>query len=282
MATNYARFTIEGTPSEAVSTGNRGYDATNSQVLNVVLEASPSAPIVAVTYEVYDPAIPTSPFASKGATLLAWAPGSLSTVTPATPFTEVTVTMPPTGYHSWIIRARAIVSGESGEHVWERMVTIRTRSGDRKTCPGEVTQYEARGHSDTLNDMVDKLAAGAAFFGSYAAGGTVAGVAATPGWKVLSEFQLDALPATPMVLETIALVSSAALDCNLHLYDVTDAVVVTGSTLTTNSTTGDRLISGNLTTNLIAGHRYQTRIECVGGSAPTDGATARYVALKGI
>lgn len=117
--------------------------------------------------------------------------------------------------------------------------------------------------------------------GAYYVAGqeTIAGVAATPGWVVLTEFDVDAPMPPSAMLDAIALVSQIALDCNLRLYDVTTAAVVAGSTLTTASLTGARVATGDLIAALVAGRRYQIQAECVGGALATDFAVVRYAVL---
>lgn len=116
--------------------------------------------------------------------------------------------------------------------------------------------------------------------GAYYVGGqqNIPGVAVTPGWTVLAEFDLDVLP-PDAVLDAIALVSQLALTCNIKLYDVTLGVDVPGSTLTTTSLTGERVTSGDLAASLVEGNRYQIWGECVGGALVSDFAVVRYAVL---
>jgi hypothetical protein len=115
--------------------------------------------------------------------------------------------------------------------------------------------------------------------GAYANNETIAGVAATPGWNVITEFQLDTLPSQGALLDGIVLVSGAALTCRFRLYDVTGAAAVAGSTLSSTSLTGERKTSADLTSVLVATRRYQIQAECTGGAAPTDFAVVRYATL---
>jgi hypothetical protein len=114
--------------------------------------------------------------------------------------------------------------------------------------------------------------------GSYAVNETIPSVAATPGWIIISEFDLDALPASA-VLDGIMLVSQAALTGRLRLYDVTGAAAVAGSTLSTVSLTGERLTSADLAAALVLNRRYQIQAECTGGVAPSDWAVVRYATV---
>jgi len=115
--------------------------------------------------------------------------------------------------------------------------------------------------------------------GAYANNETIAGVAATPGWNVITEFQIDTLPSQGALLDGIVLVSGAALTCRFRLYDVTGAAAVAGSTLSSTSLTGERKTSADLTSALVATRRYQIQAECTGGAAPTDWAVVRYATL---
>lgn len=115
--------------------------------------------------------------------------------------------------------------------------------------------------------------------GAYSANDTIQGVAATPGWTVVAEFDLDTLPSQGAVLDGIVLVSGAALTCRLRLYDVTGAAAVAGSTLSSTSLTGERKTSADLTSVLVAGRRYQIQVECTGGATSADWAVARYAAV---
>ena len=122
---------------------------------------------------------------------------------------------------------------------------------------------------------------GAPVGGAYYVGGldSIAGVAVSPGWNVLTEFDLDAPLPSSAVLDAIALVSNAALSCVVRLYDVTGGAPIVGSSLTTVSLTGQRLTSVDLIGLLVAGRRYQIQAECTGGAAPADFAVVRYAVL---
>lgn len=154
-ATNEARFTIEGTASEDGS-GNRGYDAINGQTLDVTLEVTPSSALSA-TYSVYDPAVSDSPLASKDAPAITWVENSLKSITPSGVNDTVTIVMPASGSHSYLIRCQAITP--EGAEIFERLVAIRTPGTYtmRKTIPAEAGQYAARADSDDLNEIIDAV-----------------------------------------------------------------------------------------------------------------------------
>ena len=135
-------------------------------------------------------------------------------------------------------------------------------------------------NTTTLTFLLDNLPASTPIaVGAYAVNETIPGVAATPGWTIIAEFDLDELPVNGAVLDGIALVSQVALTGRLRLYDVTGAAAVAGSTLSTVSLTGERLASADLTAVLVAGRRYQIQAECTGGAAASDWAVVRYATL---
>lgn len=153
---NAAFFSINGRAASEL-----GYIADYEEVLTLTLEESPSTAL-SVRYEVYSPDESSSPLASKGAPVIEFEESEAYDVVPLLPNDEVTLTMPVSDNraHSWMVRATATTA--HGPEVYERLVVVRalyTTPNLRKTVPGETTQYEARGHSDTLNDMVDALAA---------------------------------------------------------------------------------------------------------------------------
>jgi hypothetical protein len=89
----------------------------------------------------------------------------------------------------------------------------------------------------------------------------------------------DSIPAS-VILEAILLVSQGALTGRVHLYDTVAAAVVTGSTVTTTSTTDSRQVSGNIAGALTAGRIYQFRAECTGGNTQPDFAVVRYAMVR--
>jgi len=93
-------------------------------------------------------------------------------------------------------------------------------------------------------------------------------VAATPGWQVIGEFYLpiDCFAQVDM----LALVSDASLVCRVRLYNMTPGEVgpVSGSVVSTSSTTSARVLSG--TVNLGGDRVYQYQAECTGHAADHD------------
>jgi hypothetical protein len=156
-AINQARFTINGTPSEDAN-GNRWYIASFSETLTLALEVNPS-PVLSVTYEVFSSVDLGSPYASKDAPELTFNESGSYRYTPDVPNDSATITLPSSGIVTYTIRATVVLAG-GGNDVFDREVSIRTTATTppiRKTVPAETSEFEARGFSDTLNDMVDAL-----------------------------------------------------------------------------------------------------------------------------
>lgn len=154
---NLARFKINGTPAED-SNGKRGYDATASQVLTCTLERVPATGVLTVTYQVFDPADPTSPLASKDATQQLWDSNSQPSITSDSVNDDFDLTVDAaTILDSFIIRCTAVTATAS--HIWERMVSVR-QSGLRMTTPTETQQYGQRGWSDAMNELTEFVATG--------------------------------------------------------------------------------------------------------------------------
>lgn len=157
---NFARFLINASAST-----DGGFDATAGQTLTFQLEGTPSGVVQRATFEVYDPAQPTSPLASKNAPALSLAGATTGTkIDAATPASAVTTTMP-TGVHSY--RVRCSVNGgldpngsPSADYSFERLVVIRSAGGLRKVVSGESTDYSPSGAADAQNDLIDALVNG--------------------------------------------------------------------------------------------------------------------------
>lgn len=155
ITTDEARFTINGDASEDAD-GYRGFDTTHSQTLTVTLEDSPSSAL-SVTYSVHDSSDETSPLASKNAPSIAWNENGQKSITPSDVNDSVSIDMPSSGIHSYIIRATAVVP--HGSAVFERIVSINTPTIPplRKWVPTETQQYTPRYPADEQNDIVDFL-----------------------------------------------------------------------------------------------------------------------------
>jgi hypothetical protein len=150
--------------------GDRGYDATNGQVLTLRLRTPPPS-LTSVLFQVYDPAgfnaelgiAANPPRQSKGApnlTLVGATSGPA--VSPVTLDGDVTVQMPFDGWHSWLVRC--VVNGgmrtlPNGKQVidptlmHQRMIVVRSPAGRRKIVITETTEYEIDGWPGGLNEV---------------------------------------------------------------------------------------------------------------------------------
>lgn len=161
MTYNAAKFKIQGTASEHAVTGNRYYIAAHLENCAITLE-QPISPALHVTYEVFSSgsASPDQPLASKAAADLTFVESGTATVTLTIVNNTVHLIMPAADVASWVVRCTAALP--EGSHVWERTIaiplTVPAVVTVRKTTPAETNQYEARGWSDTLNDMVTAIA----------------------------------------------------------------------------------------------------------------------------
>lgn len=143
-----AAFSITASASTDI-----GYDATNSEVLTLTLEASPALDVHSVAWSISQK--------SNGANVL-----TFSDAAPQPPTTPVTLTMPATGWHSWVIRC--VVNGGvdalgniDPALTSERLVAILSGAGLRKIVPAERTQYNATdGWSAAFNDAIGGGASG--------------------------------------------------------------------------------------------------------------------------
>ncbi len=203
---NPARFTVNGLPSEDAE-GNRAVVVANGALLTLQLEVIPSGALSA-TFEIFDPAIETSPLASLNAPQLDFlTPLTGSSVLLTDPDNQTaTINMaalganPNTDIHTYLFRCT--VSKPSGPQVFERAIMTRgVNSGLRKTFPAESQESEARGWSDEINRMVaaiEGLAGGGAGnlqsaynFGAF--GGTVTVVV-----DGTNDLNFDEAPAHPL------------------------------------------------------------------------------------
>jgi len=157
MTTNYAKFTINGAAS-VDSDNNAGVNVTNGQTLTLTLETNP-APVLSVTYYVYDPSDTSSPTKSKDAPNLTFTGSATAAETITSPNDSVTIDMPANGVHSYVIRCVAVLGGTATDHTYERLVAIQAATTPliRKTVPNETNQYDQNGWSDELNDIVDAI-----------------------------------------------------------------------------------------------------------------------------
>ena len=152
--TNYARFTINGTPATDPVTGNRGYDATAGSTLSITLELSPS-PARSVRYSVYGGG-DDDPLSSKDAPLITFIGSGTNEQTFSSVNDTAQIVMPGSGVHSYVIRC-TVDAGD--EYTFERMAVIpsATVPATRKIVPNETNQYEQRSWADTQAELVDVI-----------------------------------------------------------------------------------------------------------------------------
>lgn len=150
---------------------NFGFQATNAQSLTLSLRDPSSASTV--LFQVFDPAGPNPalgiaanpPRASKGApTLTLVGATSGQAVSPTSVSEAVTVDMPGSGSHSWIVRCvvdgglRTLPNGVTivdPNLIFERGIFIPTASSFRKVVITESTQFEVDGWAGALADMAN-------------------------------------------------------------------------------------------------------------------------------
>lgn len=149
---NAAKFTINSTPSEDPSTGDRKFVATNGQTLTLQLETQPS-PGLSVLFEVYSSGDSSSPLASYGAPLITFTVSGTYQQQLTDLSSTTTIDMPASGVHSYIIRST--VSRDTGPQVFERIVAIESAYGNRKIIPAESIEYRARGWSDDIDLLTE-------------------------------------------------------------------------------------------------------------------------------
>jgi peptidoglycan hydrolase-like protein with peptidoglycan-binding domain len=153
--------------------GNQGFSATNSQVLTLRLRQQPPLGVATVLWQVFDPAgfnadlgiaanPPRASLSAPALTVVGATSGS--SASPATVDGSVTITMPATGSHSWIVRC--VVNGSyrtlpNGTQVLdptliqERGIWIPTVFGARKVVCTELRQFSDGGWADALAQLPD-------------------------------------------------------------------------------------------------------------------------------
>jgi hypothetical protein len=148
--------------------GDRGFDATASQVLTFTLRTQPPHGIRRWTLQVFDADTfdPTEkinvnpPRQSAGSpelTLIGATSGQL--VAPSTLSGEITCTLPSSAFHAWIIRS--VVNGGKDDRgrddsslIRERMVVIRDACDRRPIVITETTQYSTEGWPAELSSVL--------------------------------------------------------------------------------------------------------------------------------
>lgn len=152
---------------------DRGFEATPSELLTLRLRPPVGVGVGTVVFQVYNPSAfdpgqgieVNPPSASKGAPLLTLV-GATSgqSVSPSTPGGNVTVTMPASSGHSWIVRCivnggyRSLPGGGvvlDPTFIHQRGVFISTGFGTRKIIGTERNEFSVGGWPDAINDLVD-------------------------------------------------------------------------------------------------------------------------------
>jgi hypothetical protein len=157
--------------------GNQGFAATNSQVLTLRLRQQPPLGVATVLFQVFNPAgfdptlriaanPPRASLAAPALTVVGATSGP--SASPATVDGSVTITMPATGSHSWIVRC--VVNGglrtlPGGQQVvdptliHERGVYVPTVLGARKVVCTELRQFSDDGWAGALGNIPDLIVA---------------------------------------------------------------------------------------------------------------------------
>lgn len=107
---------------------------------------------------------------------------------------------------------------------------------------------------------------------------TVQGVETTPGWYSVGLFFLPRTVEN-VRLEVIGLVSQsgAGLSLNARLFSISDAAVVSGSTLSITANAFTRALSGKI--NLTGQRSYMIQVECVGDDDLNDYAIVKTASI---
>lgn len=189
--------------------GDQGYEADNGEVLTLRLRQQPPIGVTTVAFQVFDPAgfnpvagiAANPPRASKGAptlTIVGATSGQL--VSPASTDGSVTITMPLSGAHSWIVRCivnggtRTLPNGVTVADptlIHERGVYIKTGEQTRKVVCTELRQFSDGGWADALADTVSEGAFARRrprkvhIDESFIFGGTSTGTIGKLGWNLL-------------------------------------------------------------------------------------------------
>lgn len=189
-------FRISASPST-----DHGYDATNGEVLELQIEASPALDINKVVFTISQD--------TKNAPATVFSPVSGQA---ATPTGIVTLTMPASGAHSYMIRcvgnSGADLSGKQiPEWTRERIVVIRSAASLRKILPAEIVEYDPiRGWTSAQNDDVDAFS------------GIVVSATASP-WKIAARL---------VATTNLSLTGAATIDATVGIN--TDRILAAGQT----------------------------------------------------
>lgn len=198
---------------------DRGYVATTSEAITLTLENAPSADVYAVVYSVEA--------SSKDAPALTLSPVD---GVPTTPGGNVTLTMPGSGFHSYLIQCKVNNGkrrGERGEIVdadftKKRIIAIRSATANvRKTVPGERTEFNENGWSYGLDELAEAFENGA-----------VSGVDTNE--PILTDGAAPSLSSARNIQalsSTLAFASTAAVPCTFSRTNAATNTVVDARTL---------------------------------------------------
>lgn len=157
-ALNRARFTIDGSPSEDPTTGDRGFDVTPGQTLDITLELNP-ARVLSVKFLLPDPnnTDENAPVSSINETQQVFVENSDTTIELSSPNDVVHIVVnAATELSSYVIRCEVV--DDTGLHVFERIISVRV-ADLRMTVPAERQQYNSAGWSVAMNEMALAIAA---------------------------------------------------------------------------------------------------------------------------
>jgi hypothetical protein len=188
---------------------DQGYEASNAEVLTLRLRQQPPIGVTTVAFQVFDAGAfdatrgiaANPPRASKNApvlTIVGATSGQL--VSPSTVDGSVTITMPSSGAHSWIVRCivnlgqRTLPNGTTVADpslIHERGIYIPTGEQTRKVVCTEVRQFGDGGWADALADVVSegafarRRARVVRTDETFMFGGTTSGTIGKLGWNLL-------------------------------------------------------------------------------------------------
>ncbi len=155
MLVNKARFTIDGSPSEDPTTGDRGVDVIAGQTIAITLEQNP-ARVLSVEFSLPNDDDEDSPYQSLNETPQLFDENGESVITSTNVNATFHVTIDAaTEMSSYVIRCKTV--DDQGTHIFERMISVRT-ADLRMTVPAERAEYNARGWSDSINQMALAIA----------------------------------------------------------------------------------------------------------------------------
>ena len=148
---NKALFSVTGATFSPST--DRGYNSVASESLAFALEDSTG--VLAVVWQTYDPADPTSPLASLSAPPFTFTESGtpfFSTLVAATIAHAVVPAGTVPVSNTWLVRC--IASTPEGNHVFVRSIN-RIGTKTRKPVPGETTEGGLRGWADAIAQLIE-------------------------------------------------------------------------------------------------------------------------------